>query len=173
MINLEKTEIYEIAQMESFFWLTKLVQNISLVSFIIFIFLYIFNSINAKDTDQLLGISIVTLSVFVLMKNFNLFFTEFLKNPKNKTTLEKALSDKKINLAQFLNLKSAKYLDDAFKNSKKNGLRYPNYETILRSFLDVKNQRIIFIFSRLLIDLNGLKKELESNDYLTQITREE
>lgn len=173
MINLEKTEIYEVAQMESFFWCLNLIQKISLVSFVIFAFFYIFNSINGKDTNQLLGAAIITLSLLVLTKNLNSFFEEELKNPDRSILLETALKDKKENLAQFFNLKSAKYLDEAFRNSKKNGLRYPNYETILESFLDVKNQKIIFIFSRLMIDFNGLKKELKSKDSPTQISREE
>jgi ATP-dependent Clp protease ATP-binding subunit ClpA len=173
MINLEKTEIYEVAQIESFFWCLKLIQKISLISFIAFLFFYLLNSINAKDTDQLFGAVIITLSLYALTKNLNSFFNEYLRNPKRKISLEKSLEDKKENLAQFLNLKSAKYLDDAFKNSKKNGLRYPNYETILESFLDVKNQRIIFIFSRLLIDLNELKKALKMTSCLTQTTKEE
>lgn len=173
MINLEKTEIYEVAQMESFFWCLKLIQKLSLLSFGAFILLYIFNIINNKNPNQLLGATIITFSIFILTKNINSFFDEYLKNPKRKISLEKALSDKKENLAQFLNLKSAKYLDESFKDSKKNGLHYPNYETILKSFLDIKNQRIIFIFSRLLIDFGGLKKELESKNSLTQISKEE
>lgn len=173
MINLEKTEICGVAQIESFFWCLKQIKRLSLISFVVFIFFYIFNSINAKDTDQLLGAAIITFSLFVLTKHLNLFFDDCLKNPKRRISLEKALGDKKENLAQFFNLKSAKYLDEAFKNSKKNGLRYPNYETILEAFLDIKNPRIIFIFSRLLIDINGLKKELKSKNSLTQITREE
>ena len=126
MINLEKTEIYEVAQMESFFWCLKLIQKISLISFVAFLFFYLLNSINVKDTDQLFGAVIITLSLYALTKNLNSFFNEYLKNPKRKISLEKALEDKKENLAQFLNLKSAKYLDDALKNSKRNGLRYPN-----------------------------------------------
>jgi len=173
MINLEKTEIYEVAQMESFFWCLGLIQKVSLICFVIFTLFYIFNSINSKDTSQLLGAAIITLSLFVLSKNLISFFDEYLKRPKTIITLETALKDKKENLAQFLNLKSAKYLDDAFRNAKKNGLRYPNYETILESFLDIKNQKIIFIFSRLMIDFNGLKKELNTNESLTQISRDE
>jgi len=173
MINLEKTEIYEVVQMESFFWCLKFIQKISLLSFIAFISFYFINIISAKDTDQLFGGVIITLSLFALTKNLNSFFDESLKKPKRKISLEKALADKKENLAQFLNLKSAKYLDDAIKNSKKNGLRYPNYETILESFLDTKNQKIIFIFSRLLIDLNELKKALKLTNCLTQTTKEE
>jgi ATP-dependent Clp protease ATP-binding subunit ClpA len=173
MINLEKTEIYEVAQLESFFWCLRLIKKISLISFVAFLFFYVFNTINAKDTDQLLGGTIIALSLFSLMKNLIFFFDDYLKYPKRKMTLEKSLGDKKENLAQFFSLKSAKYLDETFRNSKKNGLRYPNYETILESFLDVKNPRIIFIFSRLLIDMNGLKKELKSVDCSTQITREE
>jgi ATP-dependent Clp protease ATP-binding subunit ClpA len=173
MINLEKTEICEVAQMESFFWCLRLIEKISLISFIAFLFFYVFNAINAKDTNQLLGGTIIALSLFFLMKNLIFFFDNYLKYPKRKISLEKSLGDKKENLAQFFNLKSAKYLDEAFRNSKKNGLRYPNYETILESFLDVKNPRIIFIFSRLLIDINGLKKELKSENWPTQITRED
>ncbi len=173
MINLEKTEIYKVAQLESIFWCFKLIQKIFLIFSGIFLLFYIYNVINAKDADLLFGSVIVTFSVFVLTKNLSSFFNEYLKNPRKKISLEQALADKKENLSQFFNLKSAKYLDEAIKDSKRNGLHYPNYETILKSFLDVKNQRIIFIFSRLLIDLNGLKKELESKECLTQITREE
>lgn len=159
--------------MESFFWCLAIIQRLSLFSFIAFLVLYVINSVNAKDTDQLFGAAAIIFSIFILAKHLNLFFTEYLRKPQRKITLEKALNDKKENLAQFLNLKSAKYLDEAIRNSKKMGLHYPNYETILEAYLDVKNPRIIFVFSRLLIDLNGLKKELKSKESLTQISREE
>lgn len=173
MINLEKTEIYEVTQMEPFFWCLRLIQKISLIFFGIFLLFYLYNTFKSNDTNQLFGSMIIFFSLFILTKNLNSFFDEYLKKPREKKSLEQALTDKKENLAQFLNLKSAKYLDEAIKDSKRNGLHYPNYETILKAFLDIKNQRIIFIFSRLLIDLNGLKKELESKNCLTQITREE
>ena len=173
MINLEKTDICEIAQTEPFFWCLNLIKKISLICFVAFIAFYIFNFINAKETEQLFGGAIITLSLFFLMYNLNSFFNECLKKLKKNTTLEKALSDKRENLAKFFNLKSAKYLDEANRNSKRKGLPYPNYEIILEAFLDTKNPKIIFIFSRLLIDLNGLKKELNSKDYSTQISKEE
>jgi ATP-dependent Clp protease ATP-binding subunit ClpA len=173
MINLEKTEIYEALQTESFFWCLKIIQKASLLFSGIFLILYIFNSINSKDTNQLLGAIIVTFSLSILTMNLNLFFDNYIKKPNRKISLEKIITDKKENLAQTFNLKSTKYLDEAIKESKKNGLNYPNYETLLKSFLDIKNQRIIFIFARLMIDLDGLKKELEAKNSLMQISREE
>lgn len=173
MINLEKAEICDVAKAEAIFWCFRLLQKISLGFFVVFGILYAYNAYTGTTSKQMLGAIILFFSLTFLMKNFSSLFDECLKNPRRQTTLEKALNDKKINLASFLSLKSAKYLDAAIKDSKKDGLRYPNPQTMLLHFLDVKNPRIIFIFSRLMIDFNGLKNQLKSNPSLAQITRED
>ncbi|MFA5714717.1 MAG: ATP-dependent Clp protease ATP-binding subunit [Candidatus Paceibacterota bacterium] len=172
MINLKKTDMCDVAKIEVLFWCFRLIQKISFVLLTIFIILYAYNIYAGKASGQILGASILFFSTLLLMKNLTSLFDEYLKTPKIKIALKEALDDKKINLASFLNLKSVKYLGAAIKESKKNGLRYPNPQTILFNFIDVKNPKIIFIFSRLLIDYVGLKNQLKNNPSLNQITRE-
>ena len=173
MINLEKTEIYDVVRAEALFWCFKLAQKISFALLVSSAVFYGYRLYINGPFKQLTGAIIFFFSFSFLMKNFVSFFEECLKNPKREMTLEKALNDKKVNLASFLNLKSAKCLDKAIKDSKKNGLMYPNPQTILYHFLDEKNPRIIFIFSRLLIDFKGLKEQLKTSPSLEQVVRED
>jgi ATP-dependent Clp protease ATP-binding subunit ClpA len=173
MISLEKAEIYKVVEVEALFWCFKVIEKISFIlSFISIGFLF-YAFLNRMGTSQAVGAIFLFLSLWILMKNFLLFFEACLKNPEKKTTLEKALSDKKVNLASFLNLKSAKYLGEAFKESKKNGMRYPNRSILLSYFLDEKNPRIIFIFSRLFVDFKGLKEQLKNNPSSEEISKED
>lgn len=161
MISLEKSEIYKVAETESIFWCSKGLQNLSFVLFIAAIALLGYGYLSGKPIEQAPGLILLFLSLWILMKNICYFFDDCLKHPKRKTTLEKALSESKANLASFLNLKSAKYLGEAMRAGKRNGVRYPDPSTILHHFLDEKNPRIIFIFSRLFIDFKGLKECLK------------
>ncbi|MDD4531710.1 MAG: hypothetical protein PHH21_03340, partial [Candidatus Pacebacteria bacterium] len=162
MISLEKSEIYKVAETESIFWCCKGLEKLSFILFIASVVLFAYGYLSGKPVTAAPGLMIMLASLLVLTKNLNYFFEDCLKSPERKTTLEKALSDSKINLASFLNLKSAKYLGEALRAGKKNGVRYPDPSTILYHFLDEKNPRIIFIFSRLFIDFKGLKQCLKS-----------
>jgi len=173
MINLEKSEICDVSKAEPLFWTFKLLQKISFVLFIAFTGLYAYNAYSGAMSRQTIGAIILFLSIAVLMKNFSSLFDECLKNPKRKIPLETALNDDKINIASYLSLKSAKYLDEARRESKKNGLKYPNPQTVLFHFLDIKNPRVIFIFSRLMLDFNGLKTQLKNSPSIIQSTKED
>ncbi|MFA5086465.1 MAG: ATP-dependent Clp protease ATP-binding subunit [Candidatus Paceibacterota bacterium] len=162
MISLEKTEIYKVAETESIFWCCKGLEKLSFILFIASVILFGYGYLSGKPVEAAPGLVIMFASLLVLTKNLNYFFEDCLKSPERKTTLEKALSDSKTNLASFLNLKSAKYLGEALRAGKRNGVRYPDPSTILYHFLDEKNPRIIFIFSRLFIDFKGLKQCLKS-----------
>jgi len=162
MISLEKTEIYKVAETESIFWCCKGLEKLSFILFIASVILFGYGYLSGKPVEAAPGLVIMFASLLVLTKNLNYFFEDCLKSPERKTTLEKALSDSKTNLASFLNLKSAKSLGEALRAGKKNGVRYPDPSTILYHFLDEKNPRIIFIFSRLFIDFKGLKQCLKA-----------
>jgi ATP-dependent Clp protease ATP-binding subunit ClpC len=172
MISLEKSEISRIVEIEALFWCFKLLEKIAFwlcLAFIVFLGYSLFKS---SDVKQIEGAIILFISLWALMKNMSLFFDDCLKNPKRGTTLEKALIDNKYNLASFLSLKSAKYLGEAFKDSRKIGSRYPSPSTILYHFIDERNPRIVFIFSRLFIDFKGLKEQIKNNPETEQTAKE-
>lgn len=172
MISLEKSDTYKVVEVEAVFWCFKIIEKISFFLSIAFIIFFGYSFYKQNDLKQIEGAIILFISLWVIMKNFNSFFNECLKSPKKGVSLEKALSDKKYNLASFLSLKSAKYLGEAFRDSKKNGSRYPGPSAMLYHFLDEKNPRVIFIFSRLFIDFKGLKEQLKNNPQTEQTVKE-
>jgi len=172
MISLEKSDIYRVVEAEALFWCFRVLEKISFFLSLGFILFLGYSFFKHNDLKQIEGAIILFISLWIIMKNFNSFFEECLKNCKKEITLEKALSDKKYNLASFLSLKSAKYLGEAFKDAKKIGSRYPGPSTMLCHFLDEKNPRIIFIFSRLFIDFKGLKEQLKNNPQIEQTIKE-
>ncbi|MFZ3054667.1 MAG: ATP-dependent Clp protease ATP-binding subunit [Minisyncoccales bacterium] len=172
MISLEKSDIYRVVEIEALFWCFKVLEKIAFFLSLAFIIFYGYSYFQNNELKQITGAIILFVSLWILMKNFNSFFEEYFKHPKCQTTLEKALSDKKYNLASFLSLKSAKYLSEAFRDAKKIGSRYPSPSTMLYNFIDEKNQRIIFIFSRLFIDFKGLKEQLKNNPQTEQTVKE-
>jgi len=64
--------------------------------------------------------------------------------------------EKGTNLAPFLNFNSAKYVARALKRNQ-----FPSASILLYHFLDEKNPKIVFIFSRLLINTKKLKTEVQ------------
>ena len=162
MISLEKSEIYKVIEVEFFFSCFRFLEKIFFALSFASVIFFVYGFLSGKPFEQAPGAVIFSISAWILMKNLSWFFDDYLKNPERKITLEKALNDKKVNLASFLNLKSAKYLEEAFKEARRKGMMYPDPSTLLYRFVDEKNPRIIFIFSRLFVDFKSLKERLKS-----------
>ncbi len=168
MFDLNKTQIRGAVEMENLFLLLRIVKNLLLPAALVLLAVFSYNVVSGETNkfmlNNLLGATILSLSAFLLLRNLGCFFNECLKNPKRNIPLPDAVN-KNGNIASYLNFKSAKYLSLALSFAKGKKLKYPNPTILLYFFLDTKNPRIIFIFSRLLIDLNGLKKSLKEKIY--------
>ncbi|MDD4738300.1 MAG: AAA family ATPase, partial [Candidatus Pacebacteria bacterium] len=156
--KFKETNIYKATQKEIFFLFLELIEKASIFLLSASILFYIYKAIKNIEIGELLGIIIISFATILISKNLKLFFEDFVKRPKNIKSLKESLNEDR-ELLSFLNFKSAKYLKKAFRASKN---KCPDSTTILKYFLDNKNPRIIFIFSRLLIDFENLKKEISN-----------
>jgi ATP-dependent Clp protease ATP-binding subunit ClpA len=154
MFNLNKTDIYIAIKVEKLFTIVKIFKIIFLLGTIVTLGFSIYNL-----SDRYFQLFILLLSLFVIFRTKHCFFEECLKrNNCNNATL-----NKKGNIADLLNFKSAKKINQAIEFAQKNNLKYPNPTILLYFFLENKNPKISFIFSRLIIDWEGLKNSIKEN----------
>ena len=139
------------------FYLIKFIFIISLVFFLVFLFLF-WTSFALQHSSQyffLAGFSILSLVVCLFSLLLWMFFQIKIKNPKVEHSL---------NLADFLSFETAQAIDYALKLARKLNLFPVSSSLLLYSLLFQKKTE--FIFSRALINLSELAKNLLDNFYL-------
>lgn len=186
MFNLKQAEISLALKTEKNFKALFVLRKILVFIVIILTLLWLYNSIPliSKNLDfnnfeplyallvilqaliisaisQTGGFLLIALSLNFWLKSLNDFFENGLKNPQLKINLATASQDPNSNLADYLNFNSAKYLSSSFKLAEKLKLGAPSSTILLYNFLDEKNPKIIFLFSRLSIDIVEFKKLLK------------
>ncbi|MDD5696838.1 MAG: hypothetical protein PHO90_02595, partial [Candidatus Pacebacteria bacterium] len=153
MFNLKATGQYCLVKKESFFLFFKWLGKLSFIGFAWCLVILVYRYLNQPGLlPQPLGQGMIFFGVFLLARYLNLFFDDAKKALPRKS-LKEAL-EKGLNLAPFLNFNSAKYIARALKKSPT-----PSSSILLYHFLDEKNIKIVFIFSRLLVDIKKLKTE--------------
>ncbi|MFA5087063.1 MAG: ATP-dependent Clp protease ATP-binding subunit [Candidatus Paceibacterota bacterium] len=164
MFNLKQAEIYAAVKKEKEFKTIFVLELICFSGFAaigLFLLFKIFQGeASAKIATLLEGIALIFFIFYLWFKTLNDFFENDLKNPQLKKTLAEAIVDPSANLADWLNFNSAKYLSASFRLAEKAKLSAPTATQLLSSFLDEKNPKIIFLFSRLSIAAAPFKKEL-------------
>lgn len=150
MSDIKQTDIYRAVKLEKFFLSLSFLRNASIVAIVIFVFLFF------KDKNEIyLDLTIILFAFVLIANNLQSFFNNFLKKVRNKKELKDAIEDEE-DLVNYLNFNSVKYI----VNSKA-----LDSTSLLKSFLKPNNQKIRFIMSRLMIDLEGLKKQLDLTEY--------
>ena len=155
MFNLLNTNQYQLLQSEKFFNFIKYLEWLSRIFVIICIGLiawgYFFD-LNLMQNS--IGLGMISLALFLGFQALRSFF-EDAKHSFSKESLKLAVENSQ-NLGPFLNFNTTKYIAKALRKN-----RNPSLSIILHSFLDEKNPKIVFIFSRFLIDFKTLKTELQ------------
>lgn len=154
MFNIANTNQYELIKKENIFNVFKYLEKISFIAIIICLVLYFFSFLDVEIKPNPLGIGLLFIVFFLISKNLNSFFYD-LKHDFPRESLKNAIENNH-NLARFFNFNTTKYI---FKSLKKNP--HPSSSILLYNFLDEKNSKILFIFSRLLIDVKILKIEIQ------------
>ncbi|GMX58710.1 MAG: hypothetical protein MCSN_3640 [Candidatus Microsyncoccus archaeolyticus] len=155
MFNLLNTNHYQLVQQETFFNFFKYLRNLSRIFIIFFLGLIVWGTFFDKTIMPTpIGLGMISLALFIISQLLYSFFEDS-KHHFTKESLKYAIENK-LNLAPFLNFNACKYVSRALRKN-----RIPGPSIILYSLLDEKNPKIIFIFSRLLIDLKLLKLELQ------------
>jgi ATP-dependent Clp protease ATP-binding subunit ClpC len=110
----------------------------------------------------LLGIVFLTAGLFLLFWEINLFFKKTLCQPILRVKLRDVVADfAKYNLAEFLSFELAKEMVEAIDRASSKKLAKVSSTILFYSLLS-GNPKLNFIFSRVLLDTNALKKELEN-----------
>ncbi len=162
MFNLKEAKIYKALKWEKFplfrfsEFLRSFFLGLFLVSFILFLYGFILQRFTADLSRILLGFSLVFFSLSISVWLKGAFFKKKLKNPKLAVSLEEAsLKPETFNFAEFLSFDSAKAVYRALKLSEGSVS-----STYLLYFLLKENPELNFVFSRLLINVEELKKAL-------------
>jgi len=174
IFNLKKTAIYQAVLWEErlSIGLVKILKKILIflfiVSFVLFLYLFLGNKAGAKIQSQVLGLTLLSLSFFFVFWLIEKFFETKLKWPAMKYTLEEALlKQREFNFAEFLDFEAAKAMAKAISFSKRKRFAEVPAEVILYFVLNIKNPKIKFICYRALLDEKIIKNEIKN--YLKKI----
>jgi ATP-dependent Clp protease ATP-binding subunit ClpC len=167
--NLKETAIFRAlkwSKTPAFSWASPLKKVFFILFFLTLIFFlygFLTESFSYQTNQVFLGLNIIFLSFSVLLWLQVSFLNIKLKKPDLKISLAKAAKlSKKYNLAEFLTFDSAKACHKSIKFAKSKKLSEVN-STILLYYLLSDTPEFNFVFSRLLLNLNDLKKLLKEN----------
>ena len=164
MFNLKQTEVYNLVKKEKDFKIIKLFESICFFAFIIIAFILIYklfqSTLPTKTLNLFEGVLLILFCCYLWLRSLIDFFETELKNPQTKTDLTTAIANPEANLADWLNFNSAKYLTASFKMAEQAKLSAPTPTILLYNFLDENNPKIVFLFSRLSLDLTSFRKSL-------------
>ncbi|MDP2910358.1 MAG: ATP-dependent Clp protease ATP-binding subunit [bacterium] len=159
MFDLKKTKIYRAVLLErlpiirQLAFLKRLFSVLSVLLLFVFIYGFIPENFSQETNKRLLGLLIIffVLTIAAFIKES--FFESKIKKPKLKQSIKEVLlfPDNK-NLAEFLSFDSARALAKALKRNSSTHLFY---------YLLRDNPKLDFIFSRLLLNVNEIKKRLK------------
>ena len=177
MFNLKEAAIFQPLIWGNFpvFRFTRTFKKLFLVLFIIFFGLFFYGFIPERFTPQisskLLGAATISLVFGFASWIGEIFFNSKLKKPRLKVKIAEALTKPdEYNLAEFLSYEAARAIWQAINFSKKRGLPEIPSEAILYFSLEGWPEAN-FVFSRALLNLKEIKKELK--DYLDSLKGEE
>ncbi|MDP2864390.1 MAG: hypothetical protein Q8N73_01895, partial [bacterium] len=161
--NLKRTAIFQALIWERVFRLVRLLKKLFLILFIFTFLIFLYGFLTENFTQSILsllfGFSIIFLTSTIGLWTKALFFNLKLKRPKLKITIQEAQN----NLAEFLSFEVAKAAFGAINFSKNRELPKISSEALLYFSLE-EWPEANFIFSRALLPLKEIKKELK--DYL-------
>jgi len=154
--NLKKATIFRALKWEGLYNLLGILEKLFLVLSFLLILSFFFLSLSVPLYVS--GLFLISLILFLIFKIEVSFFNLRLKKPRLKISIGEALArPEKINLAEFLSFEVAKVVWKAKDNSS---LLFYN---LLSSV-----PKLNFIFFRLLLDTNEIKKTLKSQKFEDQ-----
>lgn len=163
--NFEKAAIYKSLIFGEFFpfkfakIISRLFYWLFVFSFLIFIyFTFIAPQNNYFEYPRVLtGFSLIFAALAIFFKLLEKFTEQKIKNPKVSFSVKQAiLYPEKYNLAEILSFDSAKAVAGAFRVFR---LQKIGSGHLLYSILD--NPKVVFIFSRLILDIQEIKEAIE------------
>lgn len=157
--ELKKAQIYQAVKWDLFFKFAKSLRTISfilfLLVFLIFLYGFIPNNFLEQTSRKLLGLSVILLVFFIAVCWKKAFFDLKLKKPKLETDINNVLiNPESYNLAKFLSFESAKAINKSLKQPCSARIFF---------YLLKDNPSLGFVFSRLLLNTEKIKKDLKQS----------
>ena len=157
--NLKKSAIYSALKWEANLKLLKIFKKafavLSVFLFLLFLYGFLFDVFSRKLSRFLLSFLIISLVFFLSSWFKESFFESKLKKPKLKAGLSEVIADPgRYNLAEFLSFETAKAVNEAVKIARPFEITSAH---LLYSVLD-NNPKLNFVFSRILLGLEKIKK---------------
>jgi ATP-dependent Clp protease ATP-binding subunit ClpC len=155
-LDLKKSAISQAIKWSEFFSVFNFLKKIFLILFFVSILFSIFEILN-------FGFPILFLTLALISWYFQSFFNLKIKNPQIPAKLEEVIKKPFIfNLADFLDLRAAKVIQEAIDFSRKKRLSEIPSEALF--YFSLKEEKELdFIFSRALLDLKRIKRKLKEN----------
>jgi ATP-dependent Clp protease ATP-binding subunit ClpA len=160
-LKFKKSKIFEAVKIKNsllFRWTKfekKLFSAIFFLSFLIYLSL-----------KKLLGLIFLSVSLFLFAFLRELFFETYVKNPKTKGK----------NIVDFLSFEVAQAISKALNFAKKKRKKKINSSILIYSLLGIKDKKIDFILSRLLISKKEFRKlfseDLEEREEIENLLKE-
>jgi len=151
--ELKQSSSYRAVKLEGFFRLIKFLHRLFLLGALISLL-----SLNPQNPSLQGNPGLLFLNLFILGKILVSFFNSKLKNLSPQQGIEKAiLTQEETNLAQFFDFETTKAFVRSIRSS---GSEDPG-STVLFYFLLKDNPSLKFIFSRVLLDFQEIKKKLK------------
>ena len=172
--NLKETRIFQAVRWSRhpiFVWtrlLKKLFFILSILVFLLFLYGFLIGAFSAKTNSIFLGLTIIFLTLTIGLWVKVAFFNLKIKDPSPEVTIGEAMVNPEYNLAELLSFETARAVSKSIKWVKSKRLAKID-STTLFYFLICDNPQLNFVFFRLLLDLNEIKKTLKT--YLKQLTK--
>lgn len=171
--NLKQSSIYPAVKWSRYLRWSKVLKIIFFAIFVllggVFVWGFWLQTYSKSLLKLLLGGAIISLVLSIKFYLQDLFFNLSLKNIEPKHSLDQILSfPQKFNVAQNLSLKVAEIINRSIQFCQKRKLPHV-YSPVILHFCLKSNSQLNFIFSRALLDLERIKKEVKSKiTYLEQ-----
>lgn len=175
--NFKKSEIFQALNLKKnplFGW-AGFFKKLFLVLFIpvsfYFLYRFIFEDFTTKITKELFGASVVFLALYSMFLYLECFFNFKIKNPRlglpgpGGSALpinEAAENPDDYNLAEFLSFELAEAVEESLNTAKSRKIKEADSSILFYSLL-ASEQKLRFVFSRLLLDKKEIKSILESH----------
>jgi len=166
--DLQQAKIYQAVKLGRTPWfqfadLAKTLFGVgTAILFLLFLIAFIGQAVPESYAAKLLGLALLSLVGFLCLFLLSLFFQLRLKLPELPTSIEEVLnSPEKYNLAEFLSFEVARATEKAIQVARKT--KPPQVtSSLLLYFLLQDNPKLNFVFARANLDLENIKKLLET-----------
>jgi ATP-dependent Clp protease ATP-binding subunit ClpA len=156
MFDFKKTRAYQAIMTEPLFRINKAIKGFAFLIFAVSISGYIFYSFAEEPAAWILPIVAIFFSIMMISITIDSFFASFVNKNRSRKKIVDVVgqADSLDNLADYLDFDTAKIFSRTFSSP---GTGSISVSALLYRMIDSKDKRVMFIFSRLMLNLDYIK----------------